>query len=504
MRLSRNLLAGIANSGWTALVNLIVVPLYLKYLGIEAYGLIGFYTTTQVLLSLLDLGLAPTINREVARSSASGEFREARNLLHTLGVVYWVTAGIIALVISTLAPVIANHWLQSSHIAPATLMRAVMLMGLVIACRWPIGLYQGALMGMQRLTVSSAVNIVTVTCGNFGAVVILASVSPTIEAFFMWQAGVALLGAAAMRWAAWRAMGRADVGKFDVNGLKRVWRFSAGMSGVAVSGIILMQLDKVMLSRMLSLEDFGRYALASLIASGLYVLLTPVFNAIYPRMSALVATGDTGKLIDFYETGTRLCLALLLPAAVTVAIFSKDLLYLWTRNDHLAATSAPIVSLFVIGTALNGVMHFPYALQLAYGATRLPLTINIILMLIMVPLTVTLARFYGAVGGAAAWALLNGLYLFVGTWLTHRSLLKGIGAKWLLGDVVLPLAIAVIVAGAGGGLIQRLGYPYYVNLLSGVGWVCMAFLLTIQVSPRLRLIVRNLRGMGIKATLLVE
>jgi O-antigen/teichoic acid export membrane protein len=502
MKLGRNLLAGAANSVWTAIVGLIVVPLYLKYLGIETYGLIGFYTTTQVLLSLLDLGLAPTINREVARSSASGEFREARNLLHTLAVVYWVTAGIIALVISALAPVIASHWLQSSHITPVTLMRAVMLMGLVIACRWPIGLYQGAVIGMQRLTVSSTVNIVMVTCGNFGAVAILAYVSPTIEAFFMWQAGVALLGAAAMRWAAWRAIGRADTGRFDANGLKRIWPFSAGMSGVAVSGIILMQLDKVLLSRILSLEDFGRYALASLVANGLYVLLTPVFNAIYPRMSALVATGDTVRLIDFYETGTRLCLALLLPAAVTVAIFSKDLLYLWTRNGHLAAGSAPIVSLFVIGTALNGVMHFPYALQLAYGATRLPLTINMILMVIMVPLTITLAKSYGAVGGAAAWALLNALYLFVGTWLTHRSLLKGIGAKWLLSDVGLPLAITVIVAGAGGGLVHRFGYPYYINLLSGVGWVCMTFLLTVLVSPRLRLIVRNLRVLGVKANTL--
>jgi len=375
-------------------------------------------------------------------------------------------------------------------------------MGLVIACRWPIGLYQGALMGIQRLTVSSAVNIVMVTCGNLGAVAILAFVSPTIEAFFIWQAGVALLGATAMRWAAWRAIGHTDIGKFDVNGLKRIWRFSAGMSGVAISGIVLMQLDKVLLSRMLTLEDFGRYALASLVASGLYVLLTPVFNAIYPRMSALVATGDTVRLVDFYETGTRLCLALLFPTAITVAIFSKDLLYLWTRNGHLAASSAPIVSLFVIGTALNGVMHFPYALQLAYGATRLPLTINLILMVIMVPLTITLARFYGAVGGAAAWALLNALYLFVGTWLTHRSLLRGIGPKWLLGDVALPLAMTVIVAGAGGGLIQRFGHPYYINLLSGVGWVCMTFLLTVLVSPRLRLIVRNPRGIGIKANTL--
>jgi len=493
MRLGRNLLAGLANSFWTALVNLISVPLYIKYLGIEAYGLIGFFATTQVLLSLLDLGLAPTINREIARASAAGEFCEARSLLRTLATVYWVTAAVIGLFISALAPIIANHWLQSSHFTSSILIQAVMLMGFVIACRWPIGLYQGALMGLERLTISSGVNIVLVACANFGAVVILAHISRTIAAFFIWQAFAALLGVAAMRYFAWKAIGREGMGKFDFKALKRIWRFSAGMSGVAISGILLMQLDKVVLSRMLALEDFGRYSLASLVASGLYVLLTPVFNAIYPRMSALVAIGDTAKLTELYETGTRLCLALLLPGTITVAIFSKDLLYLWTKNGNLAVSSAPIVSLFVIGTALNGVMHFPYALQLAYGETRLPLTINAILVVIMVPLTIVLAKSYGAVGGAAAWALLNALYLFLGTWLTHRSLLKGIGPKWLLGDVGIPLAVTIVVAGVGEGLIQRSGYPYYTNLLSGVAWVGATFLLTVLVSPRLRTIARGLR-----------
>ena len=70
MSLRRNLLAGLANSVWSALVSLAVVPFYLKYLGIEAYGLIGFFVTTQAILSLLDMGMAPTINREVALCSA--------------------------------------------------------------------------------------------------------------------------------------------------------------------------------------------------------------------------------------------------------------------------------------------------------------------------------------------------------------------------------------------------------------------------------------------------
>ena len=81
MSLGRNLLAGLASSVWSALVGLAVVPFYLKYLGIEAYGLIGFFATTQAVLSLLDMGMAPTINREVARRSASGDLKEAGKLL---------------------------------------------------------------------------------------------------------------------------------------------------------------------------------------------------------------------------------------------------------------------------------------------------------------------------------------------------------------------------------------------------------------------------------------
>lgn len=487
MKLGRNLLAGLANSIWSALVGLAVVPFYLKYLGIEAYGLIGFFVTTQALFSLLDMGLAPTINREVARHSATGNLKEAGKLLHTLAVVYWGMAGVIALLIVALAPLIAEYWLQSKQLSPQTISHAVMLMGLVVACRWPIGLYQGALIGAQRLTVSSGINMVMATIGSLGAVVVLAFVSPTIEAFFIWQACVGLAYAIIMRWGAWRVIGRLRDIRFDVNKLKSIWRFSAGMSGVAVSAIILMQLDKVLLSKILSLEDFGRYALAGVVASGLYVLLTPAFNVIYPRLSALVATGDTEKLIDLYRSGTRLLSAVLFPIATVTAVFAEEILNLWTGNPSLASSTAPVVSLFLIGTALNGAMHFPYALQLAYGMTRLPLTINAILVVVMIPTTIFLALQYGAVGGAAAWAVLNGIYLLIGTRLTHRALLKGIGLKWVLWDVGMPLGMSLLIVGGIGHEVREWGYSNYAELLIGSGLALCAFLIIVALSPSLRI-----------------
>ena len=491
MRLSGNLLAGLANSIWSALIGLAVVPFYLKYLGIEAYGLIGFFVTTQALLSLLDMGLAPTINREVARQSASGKLKEAGKLLHTLAIVYWSMAGAIALLILVFAPLIAEYWLQSKQFSQQSISHAVMLMGLVVACRWPIGLYQGALMGAQRLAVSSGVSITMTTLGSLGAVLVLAFVSPTIEAFFIWQAGVGLVYAVIMRWAAWRVIGRLKDIRFDIGMLKQIWRFSAGMSGVAVSGIILMQLDKVLLSRILSLEDFGRYALAGVVANGLYVLLTPTFNVIYPRLTALVVTGDTEKLIELYRSGTRLLLAALFPIATAIAVFAEEILFLWTGNSAFALSTAPIVSLFLIGTALNGAMHFPYALQLAFGMTRLPLMINVILVTIMIPMTILLATQFGVIGGAAAWALSSGIYLLIGTWLTHKTLLKGFGLKWLLWDVGMPLCLSLLVVGIVGGKVREWGYSNYVELFIGSALAFLAFLLIILFSPRLRFAVQH-------------
>lgn len=495
MKLGRNLLAGLTNSVWSALINLAVVPLYLKYLGIEAYGLIGFFATTQVLFQLLDMGLAPTINREIARGSVSGNMREARNLLHTLAVVYWGAAVVIAIIIFSLAPFIARYWLQSKHISQEDISHAVMLMGLVIASRWPIGLYQGALMGAQRLTVSSGVNIVMATLGNLGAVAVLAYVSSTIQAFFIWQAGVGLVYATAMRWAAWRVVGQAGGRKFDVNELKRIWRFSVGMSAIALSSVVFTQMDKVILSKMLGLEEFGHYMLATAVTSGLYVLVMPLFNILYPRFSALVVSDDTKKLTDLYRLGTQLLTTVLFPIAMLLFFFGQDLVSVWTGNSVIAASAAPIIALLALGSALHGVMHLPYALQLAYGMTWLPLKINSILMAVLVPLIIICTLSYGARGAAMAWLILHILYVLLGTWMTHRRILKGVGVVWLLRDVGVPFLVSSLVGLLGNNMIHSGGYSLVIKLLMEAMLVLLASLLSFTLSLNLRRFVLTRLGL---------
>jgi O-antigen/teichoic acid export membrane protein len=443
--LGRNLLAGLANSIWSALIGLAVVPFYLKYLGIEAYGLIGFFITTQALLQLLDMGMAPTINREVARCSASGNLKEAGKLLHTLAVVYWSMAAAIAALVLALAPLIAEFWLQSKQLSQQTITYAVMLMGMVVACRWPIGLYQGALIGAQRLTVSSGINMVMLTVGSLGAVAILAFLSPTIEAFFIWQAFVGLLYAGVIRLAAWRIIGKTEKNSFDFVKLKSVWRFTAGMSAISLFGMIFTQLDKLLLSKLLSLEEFAHYMLAAVVVGGLSIVIAPMYNTVYPRFSAMALEGESEELGKQYKFYTRVLSIFLFPLAMILVVYSNELIEVWTGNRNIGVSVGPIVSFLAIGSALNGVMTIPHALQLAFGMTRLPLITNSSLVVIVVPLIVYLSLRYGALGGAIAWLLLNVFYLLFSTWLMHKYLLKGWGCRWLVYDVGVPISMVVVV-----------------------------------------------------------
>jgi len=109
---SRNVATNLAANVAVALLSFVFVPIYIYTLGVEAWGLIGFFVSLQVLLSLFDLGLGSSLTRELARLSTAASPAEAsRNLTRTLECIYWCVGVLIALIIWSIAPWLAKHWL---------------------------------------------------------------------------------------------------------------------------------------------------------------------------------------------------------------------------------------------------------------------------------------------------------------------------------------------------------------------------------------------------------
>lgn len=499
--MGRSLAAGLAASVGTTLIGLLVVPLYLGHLGLEAYGVVAFFVAVQGLLQVLDLGIGPTLGREVSRRQALGDLAGAGRLLHAMAVPTWGLGAALGAALALAAPALAGGWLRTRDLPVEAVTSAIRLMGLAVACRWPLALYQAALLGAGRQALSSGLALAATAATGLGGVAVLALASPTVGALLLWQAGAWLAATLLARAAAWRALGRPSGLRFDAAELRRVWRFSAALTVVAVQALAFTHLDRALLSRMLPLDAFGGYALAATVASGLYLVVTPFSGALYPRFSALAAAGDQAALRAQYRLATRALSLCLFPLALVLVFFAGDVVQAWTGDAALAAGLAPVVAALAGGSALHGIMHLQYALQLAEGQPRLPVLVNTPLLVVFVPLLVVLTRAMGALGGGLAWLALHVLYVALGTWLTHRRLLVGLGARWLAEDVGVPLAISLLVGLGGRALARGLGWGGWAGVGAAAGLAALALGLGVAASPQVRAALRaELRGQGGAAT----
>ncbi|MEN6423049.1 MAG: oligosaccharide flippase family protein [Smithella sp.] len=410
----------------------------------------GLFMTMQALFMLLDMGLGATVNREMARLSVlSDKAQEMRDLVRSLEVIYWCIAILIGIAVMVLSSFIAGYWVKPKQLSPEVIRQAILIMGLAIAFQWPVSFYSGGLMGLQRQVLLNVVNTVVAAIRWCGAVLVLWLVSPTIYAFFLWQILVSLLHVFLTSLFLWRSL--PETGKksaFQGRIILGVWRFAAGMSGITILATLLTQTDKIILSKMLSLEMFGYYTLAGMIAMTLYRLIGPVFLAVYPRFTQLVELNDQEALKQLYHKACQFMSVLTLPAAAVIAFFSHEVLLLWTGNPVTAENTYMLVSILIIGTAFNGLMNMPYALQLAHGWTKLGFYINLVSVMLLVPLTMFMAWKYGAIGASLVWVILNSGYVVIVIPFMHRRLLKGEKWIWYVKDVGIPMLAALATAGA--------------------------------------------------------
>jgi O-antigen/teichoic acid export membrane protein len=486
----QNLSSNLVTRGLSALISLACVPIYLRVLGVSGYGLIGVWTMLETFANLLDLGLSPTMTRQMAAASSSVEAaQDARDLVRTLEVFYWMIGLMLGGAIILASPFLATHWLNSNQFSTHDLRKIMVLIGLLIFSRWPLSFYGGGISGLERQVLISGVSLAFGIVQALGAASILLWVSPTIYTFFEWQIAVnlSLTGTLAILLRQCLPKGKSY---WRPELLKAIRRFAFGITGVAIVSIVLSDLDQLVVSAMLPLEVFGYYSLGSKVASTLYMVATPLFGAVFPAFVRLRAAGETQKLSILYHRASGMLSILVWPAAITLVLFAKPVMFAWTGNMQTAERTYLIVELLTAGTALHCMAHVPWALQLACGWTSLAFWSNAVSVLATVPLLFFLTNRFGSVGAAIVWPLVALGFLLVQVPLMHRRLLKGEFLRWIFYDVGFPLFgnlfLASVLSGATASLQEtRLG-AFLVTLASGV----ILMLVAIVIVPETRSILR--------------
>lgn len=496
MSLKRNILANYASQLYVTGIGILILPLYIKYMGAEAYGLVGFFTMLQAWFTLLDLGLTPTIGRETARYRGGAMSALAyRQLFRGLSMIFATIALLGGLSLWLFAEGIATRWLKVSELPMGEVVLAVQIMAISVALRWMGGLYRGVISGSERLVWLSAFNALIATLRFIAVFATMWLYGFTPHVFFLHQLATALLEVSGLfvmnRYLLPARSSLEQPIGWSIRPVKPYLKFALTIAFTSSVWVLITQTDKLILSGILPLVEYGYFTLAVLVASGIMVISGPISSAIMPRMARLHAEGKRDEMIKVYRDATQLVSVIAGSAAITIAACAEPLLSSWTGDHRLSDQAAPILRLYAIGNGLLALAAFPYYLQYARGDLRYHLVGNVIMIFMLAPAMIAAATYYGGVGAGYAWVVINGLFLLTWVAYVHHKLEPGLHSAWMTKDFLL-----ICLPGLPLGLAASAFWPETKGALANLAYIaalaCTITLFSVSASPKARALLLTL------------
>jgi len=494
----KNIIANYSSQIYSSLAGFLILPLYLKYMGAEAYGLVGFFAMLQVFFNLFDMGLTPSIAREAARLRGGAiEVLSYRKLLRALQLIFFFIALGGAGTVFLLANYLSHSWLKVQLLPIDQVQNALKLMALSVAFRWVSNLYRAVLAGSEQFVWLSCYLIIFTTLRYVGVLLVLMYFGATPTLFFSYQviiAGIELLILANKVIKMLPALSESEKITWNLFDLwisfKSIFPFALSIAITSAIWILITQTDKLILSKLLSLTDYGYFTLGVLAASGVMTLSVPISTALMPRMARLKAEGNEDKLLQLYCKATQLIATIVIPACIILSLFPEQLLLLWSNNSAAAHAAAPVLRLYALGNGALALSAFPYYLQYAYGNMRLHLIGNTFFVMTLIPSIIWSTWHYGMIGAAWVWLIANIGFFILWTAFIHHHFVKNLHARWFLRDVLpfilissmilLPLKYYV------GSSNDKMGLILQICFFAAISFVFNALYIKLQIQTNMK------------------
>lgn len=485
-RVPVNLLMGYLNSLVTAVVGLVTLPVYVSAVGIEDYGVVAFFLTCKTVMSAFDVGMTQTVVREMAACLPMGRVGEVRTLFVGFERITLGLACICLLAFTFGSEPIAAHLLHTAGDRSASLAWSILLIGVALATRWPSGLYQGVLIGAERMIGSSVLSIAAILIADVGIFVVWSFFTPSVELYLVWQVLIGLGYSLAARFFSFRILGKINTPTEKRARDYLLRGFTRNLALISAAGTILSQFDRFVISSFLPISNLAIYSIGVTLAASIYMAVNPTFNVMFPRFTHLFVSQAESQLQTQYGHFSRLLARMVFPGALFCVLGSKSLLMLWTHSEKIAADAAIVLSVVSISFALHGVMYAPHALVLASGNTKAILGQYAILIPLVLPFTVWCTNRYGIAGAAISQLMHFSLYLIIGSWYAHRLVLRGYLKEWILTDIAPAAAVAACFGAIGSPIISHFQRSAYTQVITSAMVAGIAASVMFALEPKVK------------------
>jgi O-antigen/teichoic acid export membrane protein len=479
-----NVLSNYAGKLWGILSVYVFVPLYIHFLGVEAYGLVAFYSVALAILFIVDAGMSASFAREAAL------VRNPRHLLDVLVSIEGVLAGIVLLTgiaVFFAARTIAEHWLSSTTLAGPVVVDSVRLMALALVPQLLMSLYFGGLMGLQRQVRANAVTMLF-NAVRSGLVILPLVFWSDPRVFFAWQAGVSWVFLVLMRTMLRRELGASAAyrGTFALATLRPLVGYASGMFAMSVIAGLNTQLDRLVVSKMRPLEEFTYYSIAATLAQIPTIVTMPIAMALLPRLTALRDQELQASIRELYVLNSYAIAAAGSLAAFGLFFFADDVLTLWLNGRVIPSMIVQVIQILSIGGLFLALQLAPFQLSLANGHNRTNVRLGAAVLVLTIPMQIVLTSRYGLVGASIPWLVLNATaFVFLGIVLNIKFN-NGYTLAWFSRYTLVPVLISGICMGSARTLRHAwsLG-PWAAGSLAS-GFAVLACAVAFLIWPRLK------------------
>ncbi len=429
LNLKSNIAFNFLGSAWLGVLTVAVTPIHVHFLGIEAFGFVGLITMLQVLLNTLDLGISVTVTKVVSSDRSDG-YQSSAKVMNTASTMYWLVALLIGVFLWFNASCFTEFWLETSQLNHNIITLGIQIVAVYLGLRWPVAFYSGVINGLQRHDVLNLVRACTQTLRLVGGVIVLFFL-PNLIAFLTWFAVSSIVELLVYIVVTYRLLPTLRFWpSFSLKSFRDVWKYSFAMNVIAITALVLSQLDRLAVSKLLSLEAFGYYSVAYSASIVISLIQTSINSASFPAFSHSFSGGDVIELISRYDKVSHLMgLVVALPCFILI-FFGHEILLFWIGTTVADEVSVAMMWL-AIGFFLNAMVSNAYIIAVACGQPNLPLKVNALAMGLYLPALYWSINQYGIVGAAAAYAGLNAYYVFTLVPLVQSRVIKQSFGSWL-------------------------------------------------------------------------
>ncbi len=410
-RLFKNVAYNVTGQGLVLLLGFVGVKFIFSRLGPDPFGIIYFnQVLTGVLTTALELGLLATTIREVSAHYAT-ERAYIERLVRTASLFYWGLGLVLLICIVAAAPLLVDKWINLKSIDRDTAITMVRFLAVTPLIMLPRALYSSLFQGRQRMELNNSIDVGSSAVQQLGIIVILAA-GGDAYAVVKWIALAAVLSTATYMILVSRIFGaRVLVPGFSADVIRRNVRFTAHMGALSVLNMILIQFDKVVVSKLLPIATVGYYSFASTVVVRISFAAGAIAQAALPSFAGLHQRGEVQWLrTQYIKLQDFMCFGTVLP--YTAACFGAMPLYTYLFNRQVALSLVLPTVLLCLGFYMMATVSIPYTFSVATGRPDIASRSNVIALFVVIPATTVLIYFFGISGAASSWVIYH-LFVYV-------------------------------------------------------------------------------------------